>query len=268
MGYYKNIVVAVDPFSEKQFAFDTSNTPYREKNKQLELFFKIFIAYMIYYAGGHSLDEYFMVLSLPIVQREFQILAGFQDLTLINLFQKDNQEAFNKTREQTIIYNDNILLKKKLHLELDAQHKIKRIVRQAVNQTHPALVGTISLNLLGNHASYTIIDSSIIGAALLFAFIRLLDNKSIPENRHNDLSQRFKQLCLVLCMVTVAHTVGAKITKQEKTQQPTHHSKAKLSTLVALATSNVLDYSIFRAPEELTHISNENIIQKHTPSIH
>jgi hypothetical protein len=238
---------------ENQFVFDGSNTSYREKNKQLELFLKTFIAYMIYYAGGHSLDEYLQVLNQDVVQHEFKHLKGFEDLTLMNLFQKGNVEAFNKTVEQTIAYNNNILLKKKLHLNLETQHTVKLIVDNS-NRTHPATVGTIRFNRPGTDASYTVMDSSIIGGALLFALIRLLDNKSVPANRQNDLSQRFKQLCFVLCMATVAQTFGAKIMKQEKIQQHPHDPKntqTNISTLISSATKKVLDYSLFKAPEKL-----------------
>ena len=84
-------------------------------NKQLELYMKSFVSYMLYNAGGHSLEEFFTVFIYLKVQQEFKTLAGFASITLKNLFQDTNTAAFNKALEQTIVYNKNILQKKALH---------------------------------------------------------------------------------------------------------------------------------------------------------
>ncbi|MDF1828220.1 MAG: hypothetical protein P1U39_08085 [Legionellaceae bacterium] len=88
------------------------------RNVQLELYIKSFVSYMIYNAGGHSLHEYLDVLNLPIVQDEFQSLSGFSKIELRYLFQKTNVAAFEKSMEQTITYNNNMIQKKSLHQEL------------------------------------------------------------------------------------------------------------------------------------------------------
>jgi len=255
---------------DKQFAFSASNNPKNSKNIQLELFLKTHISYMIYHAGGHSLEEYIMVLNQAIVLQEFRNLAGFSDLTLINLFQNSNMPAFNKTIEQTIAYNENILLKKKLHAELETNHKIKFIVNQELykaeqaNKAHPAIIGTMHLNLPGDHASYTILDSSIVGAACLFALIRLLNHKSVPPNKQNDVSQRLKQLCFVICVAAIAYTVSAKIIKQKEVFKPkesTGKPNSTLSALVSTTTGKVLDYSLFRSPKNAKRKSVQPVTQ-------
>jgi hypothetical protein len=93
------------------------------RNVQLELYIKSFVSYMLYNAGGHSLDEYLKILNYAVVHEEFEHLVGFSDLTLKNLFQDKNTVAFDKTMEQTIVYNNNIIQKKKLHDEITEQAK-------------------------------------------------------------------------------------------------------------------------------------------------
>ncbi|MDF1683390.1 MAG: hypothetical protein P1U36_01910 [Legionellaceae bacterium] len=221
-----------------------SQLVYDNHAEQLELFIKTFIAYMIHYAGGHSLDEYLQVLELDVVQREFRHLKGFSNLTLTHLFQTNNTEAFNTSINQTIAYNTHILGKKALHLELEIQH----------NPTHLPLpssyIGTVSLNRPGIHTSYTVQDSSILGGALLFGLIRLLDNTSVPMRTKNSFFHHIKQLCYAFCLVTVAHAFGATILKQENKQKNTGTSKTILNNFISATTKELLDYSIFKTPEE------------------
>lgn len=234
---------------QNQFVFDGSYAPYDKKNKQLELFFKLFVAYMIYHAGGHSLDEYLQVLELKIVQQEFKNLKGFSELTLINLFQKDNTEAFNKTIAQTLIYNDTILIKKKLHLELKTQHNVNMIVAQS-NQTPPAMIGTLCFEHLDKHSAYTVFNASILGGTLLFALIRLLNHQALPENKNNDLLQRLKQLIFVLCMVAVARVFDAKIIREKKIAPNAisffhiNSTQKNVNTCVSTLTQHILDCSV------------------------
>jgi hypothetical protein len=93
-------------------------------NTQLELYMKSFVSYMLYNAGGHSLSEFLAVLDLMIVQHEFDSLVGFSCITLKQLFQDSNESAFDQTMAQTIIYNNHIIQKKKLHAELKEKHTI------------------------------------------------------------------------------------------------------------------------------------------------
>ncbi len=248
---------------ENKFVFNAPDASCDSKNKQLEFFLKTLIAYMIYHAGGHSLEEYLQVLELPIVQNEFRSLRGFSDLTLIHLFQQDNTEAFNRTVKQTIFYNNHILLKKKLHRELETQHNIKKMLKKSIFD-HPSVVGTIGLNGPDARALYTIIDPSIIGGALLFLIIRLLNHKSVAENRQHDLSHRLKQLCFVLCLITIAHMFDAKIIKQ-KSSQPINNATKKPSDFILLVTRDILDYSIFQPETHLNKQQTQPLTKKINP---
>lgn len=263
---------------ENNFVFNTPFSPRNQrniKNQQLELFLKTFIAYMLYNAGGHSLDEYLQVLDQYIVQQEFRDLAGFSGLTLINLFQKDNAEAFDKTVTQTIAYNKHIISKKRLFAELETNHNVRVIVQKElqnlsnVRNAHRSIIGTINLNIPHKHTVYTILDSSIIGGAFLFALIRLLNNTQ-PANKKNDLLPRLQQLFLVICTLAIAHTVHAKIIKQEKRslslQEDTNYQAASLSAFVSTATSKILDYSIFKAPDKHQNKNTQSVTQPKAPN--
>ncbi|MDF1683389.1 MAG: hypothetical protein P1U36_01905 [Legionellaceae bacterium] len=89
------------------------------RNTQLELYIKSFVAYMLYNAGGHSLDEFLDILEFSFVEEEFKSLVGFEFIKLKNLFQTTNAAAFNKAMEQTFVYNNNIIQKKRFHTELE-----------------------------------------------------------------------------------------------------------------------------------------------------
>ncbi|MCX7116297.1 MAG: hypothetical protein NTW08_10400 [Gammaproteobacteria bacterium] len=84
---------------------------------QLKLYFKCYMAQILYHGGGHSLEEFFLVLQLPEVQEEFEDLPGFDALTLETLFKDENEMAFERSMEKSISYNHAILNKKKLHHE-------------------------------------------------------------------------------------------------------------------------------------------------------
>jgi|GEM_PF-1275718 len=221
---------------------------YADKPQQLELFFKTFIAYMLYHAGGHSLDEYLQVLELEIVQREFWHLEGFSNLKLTHLFQKNNAKAFQASIEQTITYNNHILLKQALHLELETRHKLERVIHTS-HRTQLPCVGTVSITSPGTSALYTVQDASIIGGTLLFALTRLLDHTSVPEPKKNSFFHQLKQLCFALCLVAVAHTFGATIMKQERKQKNIGATQSMLNHFISATTQHILDFSIFQTPE-------------------
>tara|TARA_R110002126_G_scaffold291802_1_gene459179 strand:- start:80495 stop:82168 length:1674 start_codon:yes stop_codon:yes gene_type:complete len=221
---------------------------YTDQPQQLELFFKTFIAYMIHHAGGHSLDEYLQVLELDVVKREFWHLQGFSNLRLTHLFQKNNAKAFQASIEQTITYNNHILLKKALHLELETRHKLDRVIHTS-HRTQLPCVGTVSITSPGMSALYTVQDASIIGGTLLFALTRLLDHTSVPEPKKNSFFHQLKQLCFALCLVTVAHAFGATIMKQERKQKNIGATKSMLNLFISATTQQILDFSIFQTPE-------------------
>lgn len=104
---------------------------YHGNEAQLKLYFKNFVAYMLYYGGGHSLYEFMSVLELPEVQEEFKDLPGFSELTLDQLFKDENEIAFDKTLDKTFVYNNVIMNKQQLQEEVapnqDVDTKISEI---------------------------------------------------------------------------------------------------------------------------------------------
>lgn len=234
---------------EHQFVY------HHDEQQQLVLFMKTFIAYMVYHAGGHSLDEYFQVLELKIVQDEFKSLPGLSNLTLPYLFQENNTKAFDTAIQQTILYNKQILLKKTLHLELETRDKFERAMR-ASSSTLRDYVGTVSLSHADRDASYTVLASSILGGALLFAFIRLLDAAALSTHKQNSLSHHIKQLCFTLCLVTVAHAFSATLIKQESNRKHTLDAKTSLNHFFSTTTQTILDYSSCEVDDTLNLINN------------
>lgn len=96
---------------------------YENNPEQLKLYFKNYIAYLIHDMGGHSLDEFMRVFELPDVKEEFKTLAGFDQLKLETLFKNENENAFKNAIKMTILYNQNILLKRKLHHQIISDKK-------------------------------------------------------------------------------------------------------------------------------------------------
>ena len=103
---------------EHKYVYEAKGNNKEEIERQLKEYFKSFVAYMIYNAGGHSLNEFLMVLQLPEVQEEFKDLPGFSSLTLENLFKNENEEAFEQAMDRAIVYNQAILQRKAVHEEL------------------------------------------------------------------------------------------------------------------------------------------------------
>ena len=82
---------------------------YKDEEEQLKLYFKSYISYMLLHSGGHTLDEYVRVFWLPEIQEKFYDVVGFSMLTLDGLFRTENDAAFTKALDETIIYNQQIL---------------------------------------------------------------------------------------------------------------------------------------------------------------
>lgn len=91
---------------------------YADNPEQLAQFFKCFVSYMIYNAGGHSLNEFTSVFQLPQVQEIFAKVPGFEQLNLRELFQISNDGSFMSAMDQAIGYNERILARDHLHAEL------------------------------------------------------------------------------------------------------------------------------------------------------
>ena len=130
--------------------------PGDSNNVQLQLYIKSFVAFMLYNAGGHSLDEYLSILNYAIVRKEFEDLAGFSSLTLKNLFQDQNTVAFDKTIEQTIVYNNNIIQKKKIHHGIIEHREIihKKMLEKEKEEEllNPFTFASIQTEEVSNHS--------------------------------------------------------------------------------------------------------------------
>jgi hypothetical protein len=82
---------------------------FKGNKDQTALYFKNLVSFMILHSGGHSLDEFMRVFKIPVIQEEFKNIPGFTDITLEQLFQKQNAVAFEKAIAQSIEYNKQII---------------------------------------------------------------------------------------------------------------------------------------------------------------
>ena len=216
--------------------------------EQLTHYLRSFIAYMLYHTGGHSLDEYVCVMQLPEVQSEFRQIPGFSSITLNNLFKDGNVKAFDEALSQTIQYNNNFLNKKYLHYDLKINDKLTSIIQDNLKSTRnaSAMVGIVTLPLTRSTTIYSIIDPSIISAALLLVMIRLLNDSPLPPRRHDDVTHRLKQLFLVAGMVIIAKMVGAKIIKErtDMIESDPISRSLRLSPFIASITDLIMRHSI------------------------
>jgi hypothetical protein len=93
---------------------DDGTYTYSDAPKQLALFYKAFVASMLYSSGGHCLFEFMQVFELPKVKEAFKSLPGFDGLSTSSLFLDDSASAFMKSVDSTVEYNEVILNKKAL----------------------------------------------------------------------------------------------------------------------------------------------------------
>ncbi len=233
--------------------------------EQLTHYLKAFIAYMIYNAGGHSLSEYISVLQLPEVQEEFSIIPDFSSITLDSLFRKNNMAAFNGAMERTITYNDHILRTKEMHGQLKISHQLNGMMNHKikpipVKHTEPTTVGTVVLRVSPEEHTYSVMNSTVVGGALLFGLIRLLNAEQLPPNKLDNVLHRFKELLLIVSMLAVARTFGADIIKQApaKTVVQRQTSNISVSDMVAVTTATILNYFIIRPAEEVGKVNPLN----------
>ena len=254
---------------EQKFVYMKSGENGEIDTEQLTHYLKSFIAYMIYNAGGHSLSEYISVLQLPEVQEEFSIIPDFSSITLDSLFRDKNKDAFNGAMEQTIKYNDHILSTKKMHGQLKISHhlngminhKIKHIpVKHTEPTTDPSMLGTVVLHVSPEEHKYSVMNSTVVGGALLFGLIRLLNAEQLPLNKPDNVLHRFRELLLIVSMLAVARTFGADIIKQAPAKSVVQRqtSNISLSHIVSVITATVLNYSIFRPAEEVGKVKPLN----------
>lgn len=108
---------------------------------QLKLFFKTFVAYMLYQSGGHSLKEFLLGLTFEEIRQEFADLPGFESLTIESLFKEENTAAFKRALTRTIKYNQLIINTKQINDELipvfqknTSEHEEKESLEQLVRK--------------------------------------------------------------------------------------------------------------------------------------
>lgn len=97
----------------EQQAFQYANNP-----EQFKSFMRMYVAFMIYNFGGHSLLEFTNVWHIPLVQQTFKDIPGFQDLNLYQLFQVENDDSFMSAMNKTIEYTQALQQRDLRHQEL------------------------------------------------------------------------------------------------------------------------------------------------------
>lgn len=110
---------------EKKYLYEAQGKDADAIEAQLKEYFRSFVAYMIYNAGGHSLNEFLSVLELPEIKDAFKDLPGFDKLNLEQLFKEENDAAFERAVDATIEYNEVIVHKKEAHDELLAVKPVR-----------------------------------------------------------------------------------------------------------------------------------------------
>lgn len=103
---------------------DEGNLQFKDK-VAIENYFKSMISTMSAVSGGHSLLEFTGPFLLKDIQEKFKFIDGFSDISLESMFLEGNDEAFEKSLQDTILYNNQLIHKAKLHQEL--QGKVKPI---------------------------------------------------------------------------------------------------------------------------------------------
>jgi hypothetical protein len=97
---------------------DRGEATFSASSEKMAKFCQLFTSALLFGSGGHTLHEFTAPISLPEVQEEFSSTPGMDKLTLDTLFHKDNEAAFDKALQETIAYNNMLLLRRKLHAEL------------------------------------------------------------------------------------------------------------------------------------------------------
>tara|TARA_R110002110_G_scaffold415807_1_gene656409 strand:- start:17142 stop:21704 length:4563 start_codon:yes stop_codon:yes gene_type:complete len=98
---------------------DDGNLQFKDK-AAIENYFKSMISTMSAVSGGHSLLEFTGPFLLKDIQDKFKFIDGFADISLRSMFLENNDAAFEKSLQDTILYNNQLLHKAKLHQELKA----------------------------------------------------------------------------------------------------------------------------------------------------
>lgn len=91
---------------------------FTQSHQAFQSFFKLYIATILFYNGGHSLFEFTTPLMLPAVRKEFsKNNINFDALSIENIFSSDPVPLKNALAK-AIDYNDHYLLKQSLNQEI------------------------------------------------------------------------------------------------------------------------------------------------------
>ncbi len=112
---------------------DEGNLQFKDKTA-MENYFKSMISTMSAVSGGHSLLEFTGPFLLKDIQEKFKFIDGFSDISLESMFLEGNGDAFEKSLQDTILYNNQLIHKAKLHQEL--QGKVKQIDNEMDDSIH------------------------------------------------------------------------------------------------------------------------------------
>lgn len=96
--------------------------------EKLSQYSQLLISAMLFGSGGHTLNEFTAIFSLDEVKREFSSTHDFDKISLASMFLTNNEKAFDQALEDTIDYNNAILLGEQLHAEI-----------RALNQSNPSI---------------------------------------------------------------------------------------------------------------------------------
>ncbi|WP_010598702.1 hypothetical protein [Rickettsiella massiliensis] len=125
----KNFRLLTHPFSSSisgtilchlrvaKYLLDQSSLSFKN-SKHFANFIRCVISVLLYQTGGHSLNEYVSVLTLPEVINAFDQLENFNSIDEKTLFFTENKAAFYQAIDATIVYCNTLLRKEKLHNEL------------------------------------------------------------------------------------------------------------------------------------------------------
>ncbi len=184
---------------------------YQKDLEQRKLFLQSYIAYMLYQAGGHSLDEYMRVLKLPEVQERLRGLPDFLGFTLDSLFRKGNEVAFEAALGRAMTYNQRILSGKRVNEELVArERKLKR----------PGYLGELSFFGLDKINRISVVNQSNWTYLPLFLLICLLDDKRLSEKKDHSIFHLITCFVNISLMAMFAEIVGAKVISETERYRP------------------------------------------------
>ena len=91
---------------------------FTDSGEEMSLFFKLMTSAILFYGGGHTLQEFIAPFSLMKVKKEFETTPRFNRINLETMYYSDNEISFNEALNKTIHYNKIILLKSRVRAQI------------------------------------------------------------------------------------------------------------------------------------------------------